>query len=69
MVIGSSSAGILLDSKLGANGNTVSGNTITEACIGIDTTGAMGTNKLSTNTFNAVYVPTQKNAPACGPIF
>jgi nitrous oxidase accessory protein NosD len=67
MIIGSSSAGILLDSKLGANGNTVSGNTITEACIGIDTTAAMGTNKLANNTFNAVYVPTQKNAPACGP--
>jgi parallel beta-helix repeat protein len=69
VIVGSGSAGILLDSKIGALGNTVSGNTITEACIGIDLTAAMGTNKLSNNTFNAVYVPTQKNAPACGPIF
>jgi parallel beta-helix repeat protein len=69
VIVGSSSSGILIDSNLGANGNAVSGNTITEACTGIDLTGTMGTNKLSNNTFNAVKIPTLKNSPGCGPMF
>ena len=50
-----------------ASGNTVSGNSITEACAGILTTGT-ATNTVSANSFNAVDGPTQ-NGGTCGPLF
>jgi hypothetical protein len=67
-VVASASSGIHLDTALGGINNTVSGNTITETCIGILTTGTGGSNTLSANTFNDVYIPTEKGT-ACAPIF
>jgi hypothetical protein len=63
-VVGSGSAGILLDSAAGGTNNTVTGNTLTEACIGIVSNGG---NSISNNSFNALYIPTQKSS--CGPVF
>jgi hypothetical protein len=67
-VVASASSGIHLDTALGGINNTVSGNTITETCIGILTIGTGGSNTLSANTFNDVYIPTEKGT-ACAPIF
>jgi hypothetical protein len=64
IVVGSGSSGILLDSAMGGTGNTVTGNAITEACIGIASNGG---NSISKNTFNALYLPTQTSS--CGPVF
>ena len=67
-VVASASSGIHLDTALGGINNTVSGNTVTETCIGILTSGTVGSNTLSANTFNDVYIPTEKGT-ACTPIF
>jgi parallel beta-helix repeat protein len=66
-IVASAESGIHLDTTYNGINNTVSGNTITEACTGILTTGK-GSNMVSANTFNAVYSPTQRGT-GCGPIF
>jgi parallel beta-helix repeat protein len=66
-IVGAGASGIHLDTTQGSVNNVVSGNTVTESCAGILTTGT-GSNKVSGNTFNALYVPTL-NAATCGPIF
>jgi len=59
--------GIVFHNASGTVNNVVSGNAITETCAGILTTGT-GSNELSGNAFNALYVSTL-NATTCGPIF
>ncbi len=69
-IVASAQSGIHFDSTFGGNdasGNTVSGNSITEACPAILTTGT-ATNTASANSFIAVDVPTQ-NGGTCGPLF
>jgi parallel beta-helix repeat protein len=69
-IVGSAASGIHFDTTYGfhdASGNTASGNTITEACAGILTTGTV-TNTVSTNSFIAVDAPMQ-NGGTCGPLF
>jgi parallel beta-helix repeat protein len=67
-IVGSGQSGIHLDSRYGSGaGNTVSGNTGTEACAGILSSGH-ATNSVQANTFTAVFLTTF-NSAACGPIF
>lgn len=67
-IVASAEAGIHFDAtNAPAGGNTASGNTITEACAGILTTGT-ATNALSLNGFNVVELPTF-TGPNCGPLF
>jgi parallel beta-helix repeat protein len=64
-IVGSGEAGIHFDT--GANSNTASGNMITEACTGVLSAPKVS-NKLSANTFKALYQPTLTGT-RCGPIF
>jgi Periplasmic copper-binding protein (NosD) len=67
-IVASGESGIHFDATYGGgSNNTASGNTITEACAGVLSSGAVTGNKLSANTYNSVYSPTQK-AASCGPI-
>lgn len=67
-LVASGQAGIHLDPtySVDASGNTVSGNSIVEACAGILATGTV-TNTLTSNSFSAVDVTTTAGA-SCGPI-
>lgn len=68
-LVASGQAGIHVDPTYGggdASGNTVTGNSIVEACAGILITGSV-TNTITPNSYNAVDVTTT-NGTNCGPI-
>jgi len=67
-IVAAASSGIHFDTTLSGTNNTVSGNSITDTCIGILTTGPGGKNTLSANTFSDVYIPTETGT-GCSPIF
>lgn len=68
MMIASGESGIHFDATYGGgSNNTASGNTITETCAGILSSGAVTGNKLSANNYNSDFSPTLK-AASCGPI-
>jgi hypothetical protein len=68
IVVASGESGIHFDATYaGGSNNTASGNTITEACAGVLSSGAVTGNKLSANNYNSVFSPTLK-AASCGPI-
>jgi hypothetical protein len=68
-IVAAGESGIHFDAELaGGSNNKASGNTITETCGGVLSSGAVKNNTLSANTYNDVYVPTEK-AANCGPIF
>jgi hypothetical protein len=63
MLIGSTQSAIHFDATNGGTGNTATGNTITEGCSGILTSGT-GSNKATSNTFNNVFTNVL-NATGC----
>lgn len=68
-IVAAGESGIHFDATLtGGSNNKASGNSITETCAGVLSTGTVKNNTLSANTYNDVYVPTEK-AASCGPIF
>jgi hypothetical protein len=67
-MVASGESGIHFDATYGGgSNNTASGNTITETCAGILSSGAVTGNKVSANVYNSAYSPTLKSA-TCGPI-
>jgi hypothetical protein len=67
-IMGAGEAGVHIDSSRGGGlNNTITNNTITEACAGILTSPGL-TNTIKPNTFSGVYIATFASA-TCGPLF
>ena len=67
IIVAAGQSGVHIDSSLGGGaGNTITNNTITEACAGLLLSPGV-LNVIKPNTFNAVFITTYQN-PTCGPL-